>query len=202
MTSNQRNWTVFIAAAALTGAASIAYLSQAGITDDNIRLLLRLSANVAFVVLLVVFAARPLRQIYATPTTRWLLQNRRLLGIAFAGIHTAHLAMIFFRANHNPDFEINLAASYIGVITYSIIYLMFITSFDGPARALGPRAWRVLHKLGLYFIGAIFARTLLPPSLDKLDDMNWWLAALTVSAIGIRLIAFFTKRRKTGALAP
>ncbi len=198
MTSNQRNWTVFIASAGLTGAAAVAYLGLVGISDENIRLLLRLSARVAFVVLLVVFAARPLRQMFATPATRWLLQNRRLLGVAFAGIHTAHLAMIFFRANHNPDFEINLAASYIGVFTYSLIYLMFITSFNGPARALGPRAWRVLHKFGLYFIGAQFALTLLPPSLDQLDDVNWWLVALTVSAIGIRLMAFFTKRGKAG----
>jgi len=69
------------------------------------------------------------------------------------------------------------------------------------ARAQG-RAWRILHKFGLYFIGAQFALTLLPPSLDKLGDMNWWLVTLTVSAIGIRVFAFFTKRSKSGALAP
>jgi len=35
MTSNQRNWAVFIASAGLTGAACIAYLDQVGITDDT-----------------------------------------------------------------------------------------------------------------------------------------------------------------------
>ncbi len=37
MTSNQRNWSVFIAAAGLTGAASAIYLNLSGITDDSSR---------------------------------------------------------------------------------------------------------------------------------------------------------------------
>ena len=195
MTSNHRNWSVFIAAAGLTGAASAAYLNLAGITDDNIRLLLRLSARLAFVVYLLVFVARPLRQLVVTPATKLLLQNRRLIGIAFAGIHTAHLALIFFRADRMPDFELTLASSYIGIVAYAVIYLMFITSFDKMARAIGPKAWRILHKTGLYFLGIIVARTLLPESLDQLGDMHWWLVILTASAIVIRLTAFFAKRR-------
>ena len=55
MTSNQRNWVVFLAAAGLTVIAASAYLNQAGLSDDNIRLTLRISARTAFVVFLVAF---------------------------------------------------------------------------------------------------------------------------------------------------
>lgn len=197
MTSNQRNWTVFVAAAGLTSIASVAYLALSGITDDNIRLLLRLSARIAFLVLLVIFAARPLRQLIATPATATLLKNRRLLGVAFAGIHTAHLALILYRADQVPDFEFDVLQSLPGSITYVFIYMMLITSFDEPARALGRNAWKILHKVGLYWIFAIFLQTQLPRSLDNLADANWWLIALIVLALAIRLTAFFAKRRST-----
>ena len=83
MTSNQRNWAVFFAAVGLTAISSAAYLSIAGINDESIRVCLRLSARIAFLVLLVIFIARPLQQIFTAPATAYLLKNRRLLGVAF-----------------------------------------------------------------------------------------------------------------------
>ena len=90
LTSNQRNWVVFGGASGVTWGAAMLYLGDVGSNDEAIRLTLRLSAQAAFVVFLFAFVARPLRQIVNTPLTRALLSNRRLIGIAFAGIHTAH----------------------------------------------------------------------------------------------------------------
>lgn len=194
LTSNQRNWTVFFAAAALIAIASAAYLGLAGNTDDNIRLLLRLSARIAFLVLLVIFILRPMRQFIATPLTTKLVKNRRLFGVAFAGVHTAHLALIFYRAEQVADFQINVFESAPGVVTYLLIYLMFLTSFDRPARAMGRNAWKILHKVGLYWIFAVFLQTQLPNSFDNLADVNWWLVTLIVLALVIRITAFIAKR--------
>src|SRR5206468_1509292 len=45
------------------------------------------------------------------------------------------------------------AASYIfGGIGYAFIAAMAATSFDGTARAIGPRAWRALHLTGGYYL--------------------------------------------------
>ena len=195
MTSNQRNWAVFCAAVGLTAALATAYLSFAGISDESIRLMLRLSARVAFLVLLVIFVARPLQQLFATPATAKLLQNRRHLGVTFAGIHTVHLALILYRVQQLPDDDFNALDNLPGVVAYLVIYLMLITSFDAPARAIGPKAWKVLHKVGLYLLFGIFLQTQLPRSLDNLAEVNWWLISLTAVAIAIRLTAFFTRRR-------
>jgi hypothetical protein len=195
MTSNQRNWAVFFAAAGLTAALAAAYLGLAGISDENLRLLLRLSARVAFFVLLVIFVARPLQQLFATPATARLLKNRRLLGVAFAGIHTAHLALIIYRVNQVPDDSFNALENLPGAATYLVIYLMLITSFDAPARAIGRKAWKILHKVGLYLLFGAFLQTQLPRSLDGLAEVNWWLISLATVAIVIRLTAFLARRR-------
>ena len=195
MTSNQRNTAVFLAATGFTGIAAAAYLGVVGTSDESMGAVLRLSARVAFIVLLVIFVARPLQQILGTPATAALLRNRRLVGIAFAGIHTAHLSLLVLRANQMPDFELSLTANYLGALTYLVIYLMLITSYDGPARALGSKRWKILHKVGLYWIFVIFLQTQLPRSLDKLGDVNWWLITITAIAIVIRLTTFFANKR-------
>jgi len=195
LTSNQRNWSVFFAAVLLPAGAAVIYLITAGISEESILVVLTLTARLAFLVYLVVFIARPLRQLFATPLTTAVLKNRRLIGVAFAGIHTAHLGFIFYRAEQAPDFEFPVLANLPGALTYGLIYLMFITSFDVTARALGPQAWRRLHRTGLYWIGFIFLATLLPESLDNLADVNWWLVGLTAAAIVIRLTAYYAKRR-------
>ena len=195
MTSNQRNWAVFFTSAGLIGLLSAAYLNVAGISDDNVRLLLRLSARIAFLVLLLVFIARPIRQLFATPATAKLLQHRRLLGIAFTGIHTAHLGLIFYRARMIPDVDLNISENLPGGLTYVVIYLMFLTSFDATARALGRKNWRVLHKVGLYWIFIAFVPTLLPESREQLTGANGFIILLTAVAIVIRLTAFLAARR-------
>jgi len=195
MTSNQRNTIVLLASAGSTGIFSASYLALAGVSDESMGVVLRLSAQTAFVVLLVVFIARPLRQLVATPTTAVLSRNRRLLGITFAGVHTAHLGLLVFWANQNPDFELNLTANYLGALTYLVIFLMLITSYDRPARAIGPGNWKILHKVGLYLVFASFLQTQVPRSLDQLADANWWFITTITIAIVIRLTAFFARRR-------
>ena len=198
MTNDRRTLVQFLASTALVAAACVAYLAAAGLADDDIRLLLRLTAQVAFVVLLLVFIARPLRDLIKTPLTLALLKNRKQLGVTFAGIHTVHMTLIFYRAQQVPDFEFSLASNLPGMVTYVVIYLMLITSFSGPAKAIGPKAWRILHKAGLFLITAVFAQTQLPRSMDDFAEVNWGLIGLLIFALLVRGTAFFANRKKTG----
>jgi hypothetical protein len=196
MTNDRRTLIQFVASAVLVSAACVIYLGTAGWTDDNTRLLLRLTARLAFVVLLLVFMARPLRDLIKTPLTAALLKNRKQVGVTFAGIHSAHMALIIYHARHASDFELSLVSNLPGLFVYVVIYLMLITSFSGPARAIGPKAWRILHKAGLFLTTAVFAQMQLPESLDDLSEVNWGLLGLLVFALFVRGTAFFARRKK------
>jgi len=198
MTNDRRTLVQFLASTALVAAACVAYLATVGLADDNIRWLLRLTARVAFVVLLLVFIARPLRDLIKTPLTLALLKNRKQIGVTFAGIHAVHMTLIFYRAQQVPAFEFSLTSNLPGMVTYVVIYLMLITSFSGPAKAIGPKAWRILHKTGLFFITAVFAQTQLPRSMDDFADVNWGLVGLLIFALLVRGSAFFGNRKKAG----
>ena len=72
-----------------------------------------------------------------------------------------------------------------------------MTSFDGPARAIGPLNWRRLHKTGLYALGVAFLSTLLPETREEMfAPERWWFMILTAAALLIRLTAFFATRRR------
>ena len=190
MTANGRNWAVFAGSIAITLAVAAAYLAAAGGEDDNIRRVLRLTADAAFVVLVLVFVARPLRQLAATPATTALLRYRRLLGIAFAGIHSAHLMFIVYRHGRVGDFEFRVAENLPGGLVYLVILMMFATSFDRTARAIGPRNWRFLHKAGLYVVFAAFVQAVAPRNADEIFSVYGILTALAGAAVAVRVAAF------------
>ena len=196
MTSNQRNWVVFFSAAAATSLGSATYFSVTGTNDESILIVLRLSARIAFVILLVIFVARPLQQMFRTPFTAKLLRNRRLLGIAFAGIHTAHLGLIFYRVHMNETFSVTPANRPLGALVYLMIFLMFATSFDKTARMLGPKRWRILHKTGLYSIFAAFAITQLRKAPDNLEVSHWAFLVLIAAALIVRLTAYLAQQQR------
>ena len=50
----------------------------------------------------------------------------------------------------------NLASYVFGGIGYAVIFAMTATSFDRTAAAIGPRAWRILHLAGGYYLWAQF----------------------------------------------
>jgi DMSO/TMAO reductase YedYZ heme-binding membrane subunit len=191
--SDRRVLGAFLGAFVLTLAVCGSFLAITGASEDSLGLLLRLTARVAFVMLLAVFVARPLRELIRTPLTLTLLRNRALLGVAFAGVHTAHLALLVVRVELFPGFDLLVARNTPGALTYLLMYAMVVTTFRAPRRAIGPRAWRILHKLGLFWLTYAFAQTQLPPSLDDLSGMNWWLVSLLVVALVIRLTAYFAR---------
>ena len=196
MTSNAKNWTILLVAGAATAVFSWLFLENLGHEPDNVRALLRITARIAFFVYLIVFVTRPLRQLFVNDTTRKLLNERRSFGLAFGAIMTVHLALIFYRVAIDPEFSIEFPGSIPGVIAYTLLLLMMITSFNVPARALGPRRWRILHKTGLYFFGVLFLATLLPRSVDQLlSSERRWFSILTAGAVFIRLTAYFAKRK-------
>lgn len=168
-----------------------------GSEDENLQWLLRLTARLAFVLFVIAFIARPLRQILRTNTTAWLLRERRSFGLAFAAVHLVHAALIFYLAEASTVFEFEFPKHLFGGAIYVLIVLMMITSFDKPARWLGAKNWRRLHKTGLYVIALAFVQTLLPNTREELLEFDrMWFVVLVSGAAVIRLTAYFAIRKQ------
>jgi len=120
------------------------------------------------------------------PWSASLLRKRRLFGVAFVGVMTAHLMLIVMRFTATPGLDYPLSSLVLGGCVYAIIYLMFITSFDGPTRTLGPKAWKLLHRTGLIAIAIVFA---MPRSLDELSDPDKLKFTIPVFAVILMRIA-------------
>ena len=185
--STKRNLVIYVTAIIVVGIPSLIYLDRSAFDDDAFGVVLRASARIALLIYLLIFSIRPLQQLLKSDLTRTLLRNRRSIGIAFAGVMTAHLVfLIWFNGPIAPI---------PGMIVYALLFLMLITSFDKPRAALGIRRWKILHKTGLYVIGVAFAQTVVRGVLDTPDNPTYLaLAALFLMAISVRVAAFFKTR--------
>ena len=193
MSKNDRqNWQAFVGVMTLVGAVAALWLASVGATDEQIRLTLRESAYFAFVLYLVVLVARPLQQLLRKNWTAKLLRNRRLIGVSFAAAMTAHLGLIIYRFNTQPDLE--FSPDPFGVGAYLVFYLMLITSFDVPKRALGPKAWKFLHRFGLLYAAVIFA---VPRPLETVTEPEYLRYGMPFAlAVLIRITAWLRSSRR------
>lgn len=196
MTADQRTARTFLAALAVTAAVAAAWVGLHGWSIGSLDSALRNSGRVAFAVLIVVFAARPLQVLLRRQWTARLLRNRRQLGVAFAGIHTAHLGMILYKVDRLPELTLAMILNVPSALVYGLMYGMLITSFEAPARAIGRRPWKALHKIGLYVLFAGFFASQIPRSLDDLAAVNAILIALAALALAARVAAFVKQRQR------
>jgi DMSO/TMAO reductase YedYZ heme-binding membrane subunit len=202
VTSSRKNWSVLLGSIALSSLAYVAYLAAVGLSEENLLTVLRWSARAAFLLLMVVFIARPLHQLLKKPWTAKLLRRRRLLGIAFAGLHTAHLGFIVYRARISEDFVFNPAENLAGALVYTVILAMLVTSWDSTTRLLGRRNWKILHTVGLYALFIAFTDAVRPYSLASATGINGLLLGIAIAALLIRLAAYLQKQRREAPATP
>jgi len=122
---------------------------------DGVRMVVRFTARTSLLFFCLAFSAAALARLWPNAWTRWQRRNRRYLGVTFAASHGIHaIAIVFFAVMAPADFAAaTSAASYIfGSIGYAFIVAMTATSFDRTAAAIGPRAWRILHLSGGYYL--------------------------------------------------
>jgi len=197
-----KNLAVFFLVLAVVAVPMLVILAPDPRDQTTLDLTLRITARVAFLLYIAVFITRPLRQLLPAPFTRSMLRNRRYLGISFSAVMTGHLLLISWLLIFVSEQERPIASLVPGIITYVFVFLMLLTSFDGPAQALGSKNWRRLHKTGLYWIGIIFAITLVPDVINYPDEPLYLaIGALIVMALVLRIAAFvMTRRQSTEAI--
>lgn len=122
---------------------------------EGVRMVIRFTARSSLLLFCLAFSAAALARLSPNAWTRWQHRNRRYLGLSFAASHAIHAAAIVAFARMDPAgfAQATSAASYIfGGIGYGFIIAMSATSFDRTAALLGPRAWRILHVAGGYYL--------------------------------------------------
>jgi sulfoxide reductase heme-binding subunit YedZ len=159
MSSHRQNWfdgwRLFAVLTLTLVALCIWIASMRQFEVDGVRMVVRFTARTSLTFFCLAFSAAALARLWPNGWTRWQRRNRRYLGVTFAASHGIHaIAIVLFAEMAPADFAAaTSAASYIfGSIGYAFIIAMAATSFDRTAAMIGPRAWRILHLTGGYYL--------------------------------------------------
>ncbi|SRR6266542_4230416 len=180
-----KGWWLVAWTAATVGGFAALVLAVYGPEPQGMHLILRATARASLVLFLAVFVASRLRAVWPSRPARWLVENRRYLGVSFATSHTIHFAAIIGLtrvASERPD----LAVLLVGGLGYAFIVAMAATSSDTTAAWLGPRRWKMLHTCGVYYLWSVFTLTSLGAAVR--DPLSVVSLALLASALFLRLI--------------
>jgi len=130
-----------------------------GISTESLKLFLRVTGRLAFFLFFFSFGASALRHFFKAEWTRYLIQNRRYLGISTVVTLWVHLLAIGALALTNPVLFAVEAPPFItipGAMTYALVTLMGLTSNNAAQKKLGMKNWKRLHLLGGYAVLAAF----------------------------------------------
>lgn len=164
-----------------------------GMNEDSFRLLTRLTARSSCILFLLAFIASAWQKLKPSQVSRWLIQNRRYFGLSMAishGFHALAIAGVAVLTSENMVRD-NFSAN----VGYVFILLMTITSFKRPATILGKRNWKILHKLGIYYLWLSFT-----VAFAKRLGESWLLytpwVAMLIFALILRLILLIKRAEK------
>jgi hypothetical protein len=89
---------------------------------------------------------------------RWLLRNRKYLGLSFAAAMAWQGLFILWLVIGYTEYYVDkvyvLRDAIEGIIGYTFLLAMTVTSFPRGRKHLKPRQWRMLHLSGIYFLWA------------------------------------------------
>lgn len=184
-----RGWPIVGFVAIAIAAMIAAIVAVAGTGDDGIRMVIRATARSSVVLFTAAFVASSLRRAWPGAASRWLLANRRYVGVSFAVSHLAHLLALLALAHWSAGAMVAAASpavAILGGVAYLFIAAMVATSFDTTAAWLGRRRWSALHTAGMYWLWAIFFVTFAPHAVKAPLYVPFALGLLAALALRLR----------------
>ena len=122
---------------------------------DEIGYMLRVTARLAFVLLMLAYLARPLQRGFGMGRT--LVLHRRYLGLAMAFAHTVHFGYVVLLVQNSAE-PLGWITIVGGGLAFVLMWLMAATSNDQSVALLG-KNWRRLHTFGLHYLWLIFMQS-------------------------------------------
>jgi hypothetical protein len=174
-------------------------------TGGGVSSMVQLSVRCAVPLLFLVFAASSIQVLFPGPFGRWLLRNRKYLGLAFAAAMAWQALFILWLVLGYTEYyvaEVYVLRDVIeGVIGYAFLLAMTVTSFPRTRKHLKPRQWRALHLSGIYFLwayafGTYWWELYFYPDPVLLDYIFYWSG---LAAWALRAGAWGKKRAKGNA---
>jgi hypothetical protein len=150
---------------------------------------------------LLTFAASPLQRLLPGRATRWLLTNRRYIGLSFAvGAFCQIPPIVTLAIRFQPAFaEIHSASSQFGEdCIYLTLVLMTVTSFRATNRLLSRTAWRRLHASGMYLLAGLYGISYVYYALYEARPTYVVLGTAFVFVWGLRAAVWWRRRTEFG----
>ena len=198
MSKLSRGWPLAGVLAALLVGGAIAILAIHGGSVEGVRLVVRITARTSLLLFALAFTASAMIRLWPGALTRWQRANRRQLGVSFAVSHLVHAAALIALASLDRALFMSLTTPVSiasGGLAYVFIIAMAATSFDRTAAMIGPRAWRVLHMAGAWYVWISFAVAY--GKRVPLGAFYWPFFAIVIALLVVRLMARYMPRRAT-----
>jgi sulfoxide reductase heme-binding subunit YedZ len=146
------SWSLFWVLALAVSTATLLGLPHADFhSGRGMTSIVHRSVRCALPLFVLAFTASSLVILWPSTLTRWMLANRRYIGLAFAFAMAWHFGFVAYTiwSFGNP---LNVKATLMDVSGFIFLLMMTLTSFRWGARYLSRANWRRLHKTGVYAI--------------------------------------------------
>jgi hypothetical protein len=84
-------------------AMTVLNLVSVGLDVEGARAVIRATARTSVLLFCAAFTASSLAQLWKSPATRWMIRNRRYLGVSFGVSHAIHYVAVAAFAILDPD---------------------------------------------------------------------------------------------------
>ncbi len=153
-------WSLFtLVTVSMTVAVLAATMTVDLASAPGVSAMLQFSVQLAVPWLYLAFAASSLTVLVPGNLSRWLMRNRRIIGLCFSAGMAWQLLFIVWLVFGHWDYYLAEAYSVYDLAEqvpgYIVLIAMTVTSFGPGRRLLSPRQWRILHKGGIYFLWAV-----------------------------------------------
>lgn len=183
---------ILVAGAVGLGLAALC-LALAGTDQEGTAIGLRATALFSFPFLAGAYAASALAVLWPGGLSEWLLLRRRSLGLAFFAAFAVHLVLIVHLLSLPPSPPPKVLGLTPGFLTYMVLAAMVLVSFSRVAMTIGPTRARLLLRVGLHWVFAVFTLGLLKGVFIR-HYYAWWLLPLMI-AIAVYAVRFMAWQR-------
>lgn len=123
---------------------------------EAVSSMIQLSVRCAVPWLYLAFAASSLQVVSPGLFSRWLLHNRKIIGLCFAAAMAWQLFFILWLVGIHTEYYVNdvyvLSDVVEGTVGYTFLIAMMLTSFKFGRSRLTQNQWKLLHTGGIYWL--------------------------------------------------
>ena len=210
MSAKLNGWNLFWVITIPISLVVVLTMARADLSSgEAVSSLIQLTVRFSVPWLCLAFVASSLHVVFPSVFSRWLLRNRKIIGLCFALAMAWQLFFILWVVGIYTQYcmqEVFVLSDAIeGTVGYLFLIAMVLTSFKFGRSRLSPKQWKFLHKCGIYYLWAYawsvyWFNIFYYQSPNSIDYLYYWAGFLVW---GLRLSAWSKKRwQQTGAQSP